>query len=422
MEAKEELVKARVSEELSVWLSTHKLEIVELISGPEPNTNPSSSIHLRVRREGDRSSSRQSVASTPAAAAPVAATPGGPSNAASGSRRTSKVGKPTRRSPAKTTAAKKKGGHPTVEEEQAAAEEQAQALERRLTSRPEAESADDHDDVETELQPVGPYRQKAKALRAQIDEAQAAISREWETLALVIGVAIIKKKMKAKELVAAWDKKGKGEVSKVEFRQGVQQSLAIKADRRAVDEVFDSFDDDGGGTLDAAELREALDTLKANVSLLKAREANLHEAQVPTPAPPTHGLTAFTPRTVFTRRRIGFTPRLSCAGADEGAARADRGGAAGDPGGACGMHVAWVRACMACAWHVHGMCLACAWRVHGVCMRVGEAHVCARACACLARAPCTGHAPNALCMARAHAQHARACRPRAGTDGSQVGE
>ena len=65
---------------------------------------------------------------------------------------------------------------------------------------------------------------------------------------------LVKKKVKPKELVAQWDKKMKGAISRIEFRQGVR-ALGVRAENKAVDALFDQFDDDGGGTLDLPEAR-----------------------------------------------------------------------------------------------------------------------------------------------------------------------
>ena len=73
-----------------------------------------------------------------------------------------------------------------------------------------------------------------------------------------VGLAILERQLKPKDLVQLWDKKGKGGVSKVEFRQGLIHSLGISAEMRAADILFDQLDDDGGGTLDLGELDLAL--------------------------------------------------------------------------------------------------------------------------------------------------------------------
>ena len=67
--------------------------------------------------------------------------------------------------------------------------------------------------------------------------------RQWPSQVLV------QKNIHLKELVQEWDRKQKGEVNKIEFRQGVR-SLGVRAeDNKEVDELFASLDEDGGGTL-----------------------------------------------------------------------------------------------------------------------------------------------------------------------------
>ena len=72
------------------------------------------------------------------------------------------------------------------------------------------------------------------------------IDKQWKDIEMVVGMAIIEKKLNGKQLVSAWDRSGTGEVSKVEFRKGVAYSLNIHVEMKFLNELFDRIDEDGG--------------------------------------------------------------------------------------------------------------------------------------------------------------------------------
>ena len=86
-----------------------------------------------------------------------------------------------------------------------------------------------------------------------------------KTVAAQIGDCLSRKSMKVGELVMLWDKNGNGEVDKGEFRKSVK-GMGVEAPTHEIDELFDSLDDDGGGTLDLSELKRALKTLQERSS------------------------------------------------------------------------------------------------------------------------------------------------------------
>lgn len=104
---------------------------------------------------------------------------------------------------------------------------------------------------------------REKAAKA-VEVAQA--TRLAETAALAVeagidnsvgsklGVIMNKKGMKSTDLAIKWDKSGKGEVEKKEFRHGVLKLTGMETDEKEIDALFDSLDVDGGGTLDLREL------------------------------------------------------------------------------------------------------------------------------------------------------------------------
>lgn len=70
------------------------------------------------------------------------------------------------------------------------------------------------------------------------------------------------KGMSTTDLIREWDTNGNGEIEKIELRMVVRNKMKIKADNKKIDALFDSLDQDGGGTLDAKEMGAALDKLK----------------------------------------------------------------------------------------------------------------------------------------------------------------
>ncbi len=114
-----------------------------------------------------------------------------------------------------------------------------------------------------ELQPSSALEEQAKKLAAFIKSLHATANTH--SIEQQVGRALIEKRLKPKHLVAEWDAKRKGEISKKDFRTGVRKALAIKAEDKEIDGLFASFDADGGGTLDLPELQAALVRLQEAV-------------------------------------------------------------------------------------------------------------------------------------------------------------
>jgi Ca2+-binding EF-hand superfamily protein len=158
--------------------------------------------------------------------------------------------------------------------------EEGETLEpRTVTSSSPADEYLESDTFSDKLQPASKYEALAKEIREKHAKEDAEIAAQWGTCKMMVGMELIKKKCKAPQLVLDWDKKGKGVVSKVEFRQGIKESLTVKTDMKSLDALFDSFDQDGGGTLDANELKDALSQIKHDCEQLKLREASKLERQ-----------------------------------------------------------------------------------------------------------------------------------------------
>ena len=164
------------------------------------------------------------------------------------------------------------------EEDRRVKEEAAAAVERERLERLEREAAEQGqkeaeeaarieaerqraEEEATELAPSSTFTLLAEELRAEINSLDPS-KQEWKTVRQVLGEVLVKKDLRPKELVATWDQKHKGCVNKIEFLQGLRKGLGLKVDNKEAEKLFDSFDSDGGGTLDAPELKDALKVMQ----------------------------------------------------------------------------------------------------------------------------------------------------------------
>lgn len=121
-------------------------------------------------------------------------------------------------------------------------------------------------------------RQALEALEAtEAAEAQLrATTGDDAPVVAQLGNLVQKRNMKVGEVIAKW-----GSVNHVSFREHVRALGVVASDER-IDKLFDEMDDDGGGTLDADELKDGLKMLidgaksndRANAALEK--QAHLH--------------------------------------------------------------------------------------------------------------------------------------------------
>ena len=79
-------------------------------------------------------------------------------------------------------------------------------------------------------------------IRAELE--QCVTQKVQPSLSQQLAETLVRKSYNPKDLVAEWDRKHKGEINKVEFRQGVR-GMGIKADNKDLDALFDSIDSDG---------------------------------------------------------------------------------------------------------------------------------------------------------------------------------
>ena len=94
------------------------------------------------------------------------------------------------------------------------------------------------------------FEEKALAEEAKLDVKKKPMS-------IKLGEALQAQGIKLSELIRSWDPNGDGDVSKMEFRQNVRK-LINKPDVKEVDALFDTMDEDKGGSLDTSELKAAL--------------------------------------------------------------------------------------------------------------------------------------------------------------------
>ena len=156
------------------------------------------------------------------------------------------------------------------EVERAAAEREAAAAAAEVQKRAEEAAAT--------LEPSSDYEEMVKSLKKEITSLDP--SKQEKILAQALGAELVKKNLKPMDLVRQWDQKHKGCVTKIEFRQGIRKGMGLKAENKEIDNLFDEFDDDGGGTLDAPELKDALKTMQEAASEAIETEASNAKKQV----------------------------------------------------------------------------------------------------------------------------------------------
>ena len=105
-------------------------------------------------------------------------------------------------------------------------------------------------------------REHCKAKRAEFQQVLTEMAAgKQATLKRKLGEAILELNVPVNDLMLQWDKNKNGSLSMIEFKQAVRVSLQLKVSNDEIDELFRSFDDDGGGTLSVDELRPAIKRL-----------------------------------------------------------------------------------------------------------------------------------------------------------------
>ena len=92
--------------------------------------------------------------------------------------------------------------------------------------------------------------------------ARLSASENKHTLERQLGQVLSELEQKsASDLIRMWDQNGDMEVSRTEFRLVLRSKLSLKASNVEINELFDKFDIDSGGSLDAQELKNTIKTL-----------------------------------------------------------------------------------------------------------------------------------------------------------------
>lgn len=130
-----------------------------------------------------------------------------------------------------------------------------------------------HDAAQTAAVVAEAVREKGSELRAKAESvrraAEATVQAEMamverqkyekKSVGAQLGAMLKKKGLKVNAIVTLWGGPD-GQIDKGEFAAEVSE-LGLNASRAEMDELFESLDDDGGGTLDMAEMKKAMRTL-----------------------------------------------------------------------------------------------------------------------------------------------------------------
>lgn len=96
----------------------------------------------------------------------------------------------------------------------------------------------------------------AAGLKAEAEALEGA-TESAPSLKVQLGLLLLSKEDYIKQILKDWDTKGKGEFLKGEFRLNLRNT-GLNATSAEADDLFDSWDDDKGGSLDLKELKAAL--------------------------------------------------------------------------------------------------------------------------------------------------------------------
>ena len=105
---------------------------------------------------------------------------------------------------------------------------------------------------------VAALQERAAKLRQQAQELSMSVVNK-PSVRIQLGQILLTMDGKAtNEMIQKWDAKGRGEFMKAEMRLNLRNA-GLTVTSAESDALFDSWDDDGGGSLDVKELKGALD-------------------------------------------------------------------------------------------------------------------------------------------------------------------
>ena len=116
--------------------------------------------------------------------------------------------------------------------------------------------------------PSDDLRTAAVRLREQAEELQDTAPAP--SLKVQLGLELLKKDDYIKKILKDWDARGKGELLKGELRQNLR-NIGLVATSAEADALFDSWDDDKGGSLDMKELKTALQQCQDAANVYKGQ-------------------------------------------------------------------------------------------------------------------------------------------------------
>ena len=105
----------------------------------------------------------------------------------------------------------------------------------------------------------------ATTLLRDATELEKFLKDKKPSVQIQLGLMLLASDEIVKKILKDWDKRGKGEFAKAEFRLNLRE-FGLNASSADADSLFDSWDEDKGGVLDLKELRSALIRVRAEAA------------------------------------------------------------------------------------------------------------------------------------------------------------
>lgn len=105
----------------------------------------------------------------------------------------------------------------------------------------------------------------ATTLLRDATELEKFLKDKKPSVQIQLGLMLLSSDEIVKKILKDWDKRGKGEFAKAEFRLNLRE-FGLNASSADADSLFDSWDEDKGGVLDLKELRSALIRVRAEAA------------------------------------------------------------------------------------------------------------------------------------------------------------
>ena len=105
----------------------------------------------------------------------------------------------------------------------------------------------------------------ATTLLRDATELEKFLKDKKPSVQIQLGLMLLSSDEIVKKILKDWDKRGKGEFAKAEFRLNLRE-FGLNASSADADSLFDSWDEDKGGVLDLKELRSALLRVRAEAA------------------------------------------------------------------------------------------------------------------------------------------------------------